>query len=137
MYQVCKQINEDIKMIREEVFMKEQGFLDEFDDIDDIATHILYFVDESPVGTCRFFDGEEPGDAHIGRMAVLKAYRGKNLGAEIMLAAEKAIQEQGYKICSLSAQVQAKGFYEKLGYVQEGEEYLDEHCPHILMRKTF
>lgn len=136
MYQVCKQINEDIKMIREEVFMKEQGFQDEFDAIDDIATHILYFVGESPAGTCRFFAGENHGEAHIGRMAVLKEFRGKNLGAEIMLAAEKAIQEAGYKTCSLSAQVQAKGFYKKLGYVQDGDEYLDEHCPHILMCKV-
>ena len=40
------------------------------------------------------------------------------------------------KTCSLSAQVQAKGFYKKLGYVQDGDEYLDEHCPHILMCKV-
>ena len=34
-----------------------------------------------------------------------------------------------------SAQVQAAGFYKKLGYVQVGDEYLDEHCPHVNMEK--
>jgi predicted GNAT family N-acyltransferase len=39
-------------------------------------------------------------------------------------------------ICvSLSAQVQAMGFYERQGHRPEGEEYYDEHCPHIAMRK--
>ena len=35
----------------------------------------------------------------------------------------------------LAAQVQAKGFYEKAGYSADGEEFLEEHCPHIRMCK--
>ena len=68
-------------------------------------------------------------------MAVRKLYRGQNLGSKIMHAAENVIRRDGFKTCSLSAQVQARPFYESLGYVAEGEEYLDEGCPHILMRK--
>ena len=68
-------------------------------------------------------------------MAVRKLYRGQNLGSKIMLAAENGIRRDGFKTCSLSAQVQAKPFYESLGYVAEGEEYLDEGCPHVMMRK--
>ena len=52
-----------------------------------------------------------------------------------MLAAENGIRRDGFKTCSLLAQVQAKPFYESLGYVAEGEEYLDEGCPHVMMRK--
>ena len=69
-------------------------------------------------------------------MAVRKLYRGQHLGTKIMMAAENGIRRDGFKTCSLSAQVQAKAFYESLGYKAEGEEYLDEGCPHILMRKV-
>ena len=68
-------------------------------------------------------------------MAVRKLYRGQNLGSKIMYAAENGIRRDGFKTCSLSAQVQAKPFYESLGYVAEGDEYLDEGCPHVMMRK--
>ena len=84
----------------------------------------------------RYFPSNEEGDAHIGRMAVRKLYRGQHLGTKIMMAAENGIRRDGFKTCSLSAQVQAKPFYESLGYKAEGEEYLDEGCPHILMRKV-
>lgn len=135
--QILDHINDDIKEIRTDVFIEEQGFEVEFDDIDDIAKFVLLSIDGKGIGTCRFFPGEEEGDAHIGRMAVRKEYRGKHLGAKIMIAAEATIRKEGYKSCSLSAQAQARPFYETLGYAAEGEEYLDEGCPHIFMRKVF
>ncbi|WP_251423905.1 GNAT family N-acetyltransferase [Veillonella agrestimuris] len=135
--QILDHINDDIKQIRTDVFIEEQGFEVEFDDIDDIAKFVLLSIDGKGIGTCRFFPGEEEGDAHIGRMAVRKEYRGQHLGAKIMIAAEAAIRKEGYKSCSLSAQAQARPFYETLGYAAEGEEYLDEGCPHIFMIKVF
>ena len=133
--QILNAINDDIKQIRIDVFINEQGFENEFDDIDKIAKFVLLSIDGKAVGTCRFFPSNIDGDAHIGRMAVRKLYRGQNLGSKIMHAAENGIRRDGFKTCSLSAQVQARPFYESLGYVAEGEEYLDEGCPHILMRK--
>ena len=127
---------EESKYIRTEVFMKEQGFENEFDEIDEIAKFVLLSIAGKPVGTCRFFPSDIEADAHIGRMAVRKLYRGQNLGSKIMLAAENGIRRDGFKTCSLSAQVQAKPFYESLGYKAEGEEYLDEGCPHVMMRKV-
>lgn len=135
--QILDHITDEIKQIREDVFMKEQGFEAEFDAIDETAKFVLLSIDGKAVGTCRYFPGEEPSDAHIGRMAVRKLYRGQGLGAKIMLAAENGIRRDGFRSCSLSAQVQARPFYETLGYVAEGEEYLDEGCPHIMMRKIF
>ena len=133
--QILNAINDDIKQIRIDVFINEQGFENEFDDIDKTAKFVLLSIDGKAVGTCRFFPSNIDGDAHIGRMAVRKLYRGQNLGSKIMHAAENGIRRDGCKTCSLSAQVQARPFYESLGYVAEGEEYLDEGCPHILMRK--
>ena len=134
--QILDHITDEIKQIRIDVFMKEQGFEDEFDEIDDIAKFVLLYIDGKPAGTCHYFPSNEEGDAHIGRMAVRKLYRGQHLGTKIMMAAENGIRRNGFKTCSLSAQVQAKPFYESLGYKAEGEEYLDEGCPHVMMRKV-
>ena len=134
--QILDHITDDIKQIRIDVFMKEQGFEDEFDEIYEIAKFVLLYIDGKPAGTCLYFPSNEEGDAHIGRMAVRKLYRGQHLGTKIMMAAENGIRRDGFKTCSLSAQVQAKAFYESLGYKAEGEEYLDEGCPHVMMRKV-
>ena len=51
---------DDARLIREMVFVKEQGFEDEFDDQDAAATHlVLYGDDGTPMGTGRFFKSGE------------------------------------------------------------------------------
>ena len=119
--------------IREEVFMKEQGFQDEFDAIDASATHLVLFDDKTPVGTCRFYT--EDGVYLIGRIAVVKSHRGKHLGATLLEAAEAAIRSDGGTLTRLHAQCRAQTFYEKQGYRAFGEIGLDEGCPHIWMEK--
>lgn len=59
--------------IRESVFVKEQGFKNELDDIDDTAKHIVIFDSFlNPIATCRFFYSEERKCYVIGRVAVKK-----------------------------------------------------------------
>ncbi len=41
--------------IRTEVFIKEQGFRDEFDALDERSRHLVAFVDRVPVGTTRYY----------------------------------------------------------------------------------
>lgn len=130
---VTNTLSEDEKMIRETVFIEEQKFKIEFDDTDDIATHIVMYIDNNPVGCCRLYKQEN--EYHIGRIAVLKPYRGKGYGEKILLEAEKDAKKMGADIISLSAQVRASGFYEKLGYKKHGEIYFDEYCEHIAMKK--
>lgn len=72
----------------------------------------------------------------IGRVAVVKAYRGKNIGAHILRDAAREIKAIGGTHIRLAAQVQARGFYETLGYVAYGNEFDDEGCPHIWMKKS-
>lgn len=121
--------------IRQEVFMGEQGFSYEFDETDTTALHLTLYEDGRAAGCCRLFPGESPGAWHVGRVAVRRECRGRGLGARIMLEAEKAALARGGVCMELSAQVRAAGFYLGLGYVQEGEEYLDEQCPHIRITK--
>ena len=126
--------NHLVKVVREEVFMKEQGFENEFDKIDIIAFHALITDHHQPVACGRLFS-EDGIHYTIGRVAVIKSYRQHHLGKEILGMLEKKAVELKAKQIELSSQVQAKGFYEKQGYIGEGEEYLDEHCPHIKMVK--
>ena len=66
--QILDHITEEIKQIRVDVFMKEQGFEDEFDEIDETAKFVLLSIDGKAAGTCRYFPSDTVGDAHIGRM---------------------------------------------------------------------
>lgn len=127
-------LTDDEKYIRQTVFVDEQGFAEEFDDTDSRAVHIVMYSDNQPVGCCRLYESDN--GFHIGRLAVLKQYRGKSLGEKIMLEAEKTAKSLGADSIILSAQVRASGFYEKLGYIKYGDIYLDEFCEHIAMKKT-
>ena len=132
-----EQLPEDAKYIRRKVFMEEQGFENEFDDIDSMCTHILIYDSMNPVGTCRFYYNNKRQSYVIGRIAVLKEFRGKDYGAELLKVAEKEIiKKQGNSI-ELSAQVRLASFYKKNGYVALDEVYDDEGCPHVWMRKEF
>ena len=126
---------EEASWIRQTVFCQEQGFDDEFDDIDAIAVHLVLFDADKPVATCRIFPDEERGTYILGRLAVSKEYRGKDLGLAIVQDAEKAAKEKGVGEMILHAQCQARGFYEKAGYQAYGEIEDIQGCPHTWMRK--
>ena len=121
--------------IREEVFVQEQGFHNEFDDIDKQAVHLVVMDRETPVAAGRAYWEDDCKVWHVGRICVRKPWRGRELGRLVMEGLEKEAQKRGAEKLMLSAQIQAKGFYEKLGYSSYGEEYMDEHCPHIAMEK--
>ncbi len=126
-------LNDDILKIRTAVFVEEQGFKNEFDEIDKNCSHIVLYDNDNPIATCRYF--YEDNSFHIGRVAILKEYRGKRLGNKIMQIAENEIIKEGGKAIEVSAQVRVSDFYKKLGFNQIGEIYLDEFCEHIRMIK--
>lgn len=123
----------DAKAIRQEVFIDEQKFIDEFDDIDEYAQHVVAYLDEKPVACARFFKSSD--SYKIGRIAVIKSMRKKGLGGLIVTYCEEEIKKLGGTKASLSAQVRAMEFYKKLGYSSLGEEYFEEHVAHIMMKK--
>ncbi len=131
---IYNQLNKDSKYIRETVFIYEQQFTVEFDDIDAISKHIVLYVEDNPIGVCRVYKDNEY--YIIGRVAILKEYRKYGYGSIIVKAAEDLIKSLGGNLIKLSAQVRIKTFYLKLGYNCIGEEYYDEYCPHITMIKN-
>lgn len=127
--------NLDAIVIRQKVFMDEQGFIDEFDDIDNDAIHLVVYDQITPIATARMYTAENENTYKIGRVAVLKQYRGKNIGKMMMNILEKEGKRIGVKKMELSSQERAKEFYINLGYEQEGGVYMDENCPHVKMVK--
>ena len=117
--------------LRRTVFIEEQGVpeADELDDLDGQAVHLLAFVDGVPMGSARLLRKGETGK--IGRVCVLAGARGTGLGVALM---EKALAvlaaDPGLRWAKLSSQSHALGFYERLGFVAEGAEYLDAGIPH-------
>ncbi|MCM1541121.1 MAG: GNAT family N-acetyltransferase [Blautia sp.] len=123
--------------IRRKVFTEEQGFQNEFDETDLTATHIvLYDQNGLPVATCRVFR-DDSGDSYIlGRLAVLKEYRGQNIGSRMIREAEQYVRTQKGSCLMLHSQCRASEFYRKSGFTEFGEIGDEEGCPHIWMRKS-
>ena len=125
---------EEARLLRTLIFIEEQGFVREFDDLDDAAVHIVAFDGDKPIGTCRYYPRPD-GSYAIGRIAVAREYRGKGVGSALVLEAERRVALLGAKTTVVSAQLRAAGFYRSLGYIEQGSPYPEEHVPHILMVK--
>jgi predicted GNAT family N-acyltransferase len=136
--------------LRLAVFVDEQKvpLAEEIDEADfaPTTTHVLVREGAAPgegpvVGTGRLLtDPARPGEAHIGRVAVARTARGAGAGAAVMRALEEiALAEHardGVVRVELSAQTQAVGFYERLGYEAHGPVYLDAGIDHRDAVKT-
>jgi predicted GNAT family N-acyltransferase len=118
--------------IRFAVFVEEQGVPREIelDEMDARSLHAVAFMDEKAVATGRLLP-----DGHIGRMAVLKSWRGRGIGGAILARLVERARQRGDQAVVLSAQVHAAAFYRAHGFVEEGAEYLEAGIPHRDMRR--
>ena len=93
---ISKIPTQEAKDIRIEIFRKEQGFQQEFDEIDNYALSFLGSIDGKPVATLRLFQDKENNNRFtIGRGTVRKEYRGRGLGQERIKEALKVAKEEG------------------------------------------
>ena len=86
---VFDKIPDEARIIRETVFLDEQGFEKEYDENDNVAKHIVIYDEKNAIATCRVYWDDEVNCYHVGRIAVLKPHRGKGLGIKIVTEAEK------------------------------------------------
>ena len=126
-----KILPEEAINIRTKVFVEEQGFKEEFDTIDKIAEHLILFVDDNPIGTCRYYKKDD--SYYFGRLAILKEYRNKNYGSLLLKEAINNFKKENAHKVILNSQLSAKDFYIKHDFLQEGEVFYEEGCPHIKM----
>lgn len=120
-----------IARIREAVFVREQGvpLALEWDGKDGRAIHLLARdAAGQPIGTARLLP-----DGQIGRMAVLPAWRGRGVGTELLKESLVLAETRGIAAVFLNAQVQVRGFYERLGFVATGGVFSEAGIPHVRM----
>ncbi len=134
--EIYENIPDDARKIRESVFLDEQGFENEYDENDNIAKHIVIYDDNKALGTCRVYFDNDIGCYHIGRIAVIKEYRGGGLGRVLVTEAEKTAKALGGTEVFIGGQVRVKDFYIRLGYAPVGDEYIEENVAHIGLKKS-
>ena len=124
-------LEQDAKFIRKQVFIIEQNIPEEeeWDDQDMISDHFVVYDQDQPIATARLLQNNS-----VGRVAVLKAYRGQGIGRMIMLEIIRQAHQQDRKFLQLSSQVHAISFYEKLGFSIQGDAYDECGIPHIKMQ---
>lgn len=120
----------EIEEIRTAVFIKEQHVPVEleWDEFDKDSTHILAYYDNKAVGTARLLN-----DGHIGRMAVLKTYRNRNIGQNMLKYILKLAKSKSIRKIELAAQEHAVEFYKKYGFSVTSDVFLDAGIPHYNM----
>ena len=131
----------DALAVRRAVFIEEQGVpeheeIDAYDGAPDevsSAVHVVAYVAGQPVSAGRLLLGTPGENAHIGRVAVLRAARRRGYGRAVMLALQAEARRRGYPGITLASQLHAIPFYERLGYVAYGDVFLDAGIEHRWM----
>ncbi len=123
---------EKARSLREEVFMGEQGVSFDYDEFDDISWHIVGYDGDTLISTARVYKMSDTA-WKLGRVAVKKEYRRGYVGDLMMKTLQDKIVSLGGIEAVVSAQLSAKGFYEKEGYTAKGEPYDEAGSLHILM----
>lgn len=126
--------------IRFDVFVAEQNVPEslEIDEEDQSAWHTIVFENGLPIGTARLViedihSGGNP-TGRIGRMAVLKDFRNQGVGRELILSLLEFGKNLNIHEYYLHAQLTAQSFYEKFGFISEGEVFEEAGILHQSMR---
>ena len=123
----------DLQAIRDVVFVQEQQVPAEMerDALDPQCVHVIArTADGMAIGT-----GRLTPDHRIGRMAVLRDWRGKGVGDAMLLALIEQARERGWREVALNAQASAITFYARHGFLPHGERFMEAGIEHLAMRR--
>ena len=126
-----------LKNIREKVYIQEQKVTPqlEWDGMDEKAIHFLVFNDKAAIGCARAIVIKD--HMQLGRMAVLKEYRGQGIGSALLEKAMTIAKLNQLSAIYISAQCHAIDFYKKFGFEVKSDIYLDAEIPHRDMTLDF
>lgn len=120
--------------LRRRVFVEEQG-VDaslETDVLDPVSDHVLALdAAGTAIGT-----GRLTPDGRLGRMAVAGGWRSRGVGAAMLLRLIERARLRGLASIVLHAQLPARDFYARHGFLPEGEEFVEAGIVHQQMRLT-
>ena len=119
--------------IRREVFVDEQHCPPELEvEFDDESYHFLVTLDGEPAGACRWRKTDK--GYKLERFAVLKKYRGKGVGQELVKAVLADLPPDAPYVY-LHAQLDAVPLYEKFNFVKTGPQFEEAGIQHFKMVK--
>ena len=121
----------DISSIRDTVFCLEQNIPRdiEWDGEDSECTHVIAsHHNGTSIGT-----GRIKSDGKIGRLAILKDFRGQGIGERVLMSLIDVARDKGLKQVYLHAQIQAESFYRKRGFQKDGDEFIEANIRHVKM----
>lgn len=126
---------DDAYLVRKNVFILEQNVDEniEIDEFDSIALHLVVYKNGKPIATGRLFTMDDL--CIIGRVCVLKEYRGKDIGKFLMKKLmDKAESLNPYAI-KIDSQLHAIDFYRQFGFEVQSGVFLDAGIEHMRMVK--
>jgi predicted GNAT family N-acyltransferase len=126
------------RAVREAVFVVEQNVPadKESDDLDTLSQHVLARdLEGNPIATARLVPPRAEEPARIGRMAVLKSWRGRHVGDALMFALLNHAQALRYTSLEMHAQTHAVDFYKRFGFESYGTEFIECDIAHKHMRR--
>jgi predicted GNAT family N-acyltransferase len=126
---------DDALELRRQVFVDEQGVTLEADrdGRDHEAVHLVAVSGDRVVGTLRLLPAGEL--SRLGRMVVDPELRGSGIGGRLLDLADDVAREMGHERIALHAQVPARRVYERAGYRQRGDVFVEQEIEHVAMEK--
>jgi predicted N-acetyltransferase YhbS len=97
--------------------------------------HVVGVLDGQTIGTVSLKPLDN-GSMKLRQMAVSARAQGMRVGAQLVRRAEEESRARGFTRIECHARISALPFYEKLGYITEGESFIEMTLPHIQMHKT-
>ena len=125
--------SDDLQAVRETVFVQEQRVPAEMerDALDPQCVHVIARTQDGiAIGT-----GRLTPDHKIGRMAVLREWRGQGVGDAMLLALIEQARERGWREVALNAQASVITFYARHGFLPHGERFMEAGIEHLAMRR--
>lgn len=124
-----------ILKLRQDVFIIEQDCIyEDMDELDQHSSQLVLFDGDTIAGCARLVPpGAKYPEISIGRIAVAQSHRNRSLGRELVERAVRIVEEGGHSIIRIEAQTYLLPFYQSLGFVADGEEYILDDIPHIEM----
>lgn len=128
-----EEAEKDIRFIRDTVFWGEQKVPREidWDGRDPLCVHVVATGDGAGVVGV----GRIQPDGRIGRLAVLKQWRGRGIGAKMLSVLIESARSRGLQKVYLHAQLHAAAFYEKNAFKKDGAEFVEAGILHVNMTR--
>jgi predicted GNAT family N-acyltransferase len=121
-----------LSAVREEVFVREQNVPPEME-VDEDDPRSLHVLARTPDGNV-IAAGRMTPAGQIGRMAVLKDWRGRGIGSALLRLLLEQAGTRGVAEVRLHAQADATAFYLKHGFEIAGEDFMEAGILHRPMR---